>query len=520
MSLRHSFAFHWPIFVLLGLCLVIVLPGGKALIGHPLGDMSSHFWGGWWFGTEILSGRLPLWATQTHMPSGGTFYYIDPIGGLLMLLLRPLGPALAWNGMILLQLIGTACCGYLLGFSIDKNKIHGFVLGTMLLSSSYVLGSLHTGAAEYFGFGLPCLFIWSLRDSLQSKKWKRTSLLIGLCTIQAFYYGAFACLLCFCLCVSTKKNWPIGVKVLLAGLVLSTPAIATGWWTLGTASATANQGIGNPHLPVIPFKHWLPFVASDEALHNPGIRPQHAFHLTTLVLIGIALYRNQTARTWGKNILLFSILVLGPVFAWQREGASTDQIYLPAALLYLPDFSPFQWIHHPYRGMAFLLPIWGIAAVKGLSYLPRNTFILAIFCLLTESFYTGDWPVVTTPLPRPIQVEESGYRLNWPPSQAGGRNLYLREQVYHQQPIATGVNILIPPRVREDPLVQRLESIFDRNTTPSSKASALPSLGFSTLVLHKEFLPPKRQKQVRILLEEEFGREIAETRDYVVYVVK
>ena len=151
MSFLHKQRKHWPVLVLMVVASLILIPSFDGIVGHSLGDMSSHFWGGWWFGSQVLAGDIPIWANETHMPTGGRFYYIDPIGAVLMLVLRPFGPVLAWNLMILLQQIFTVLAAYVLGFDGEKNRMHGFALAVIVVTSSYLLGSIHTGASEYFG---------------------------------------------------------------------------------------------------------------------------------------------------------------------------------------------------------------------------------------------------------------------------------------------------------------------------------------------------------------------------------
>ena len=512
---------QWPFLILVVLCAILIYPSAHEIIGHPLGDMSSHFWGGWWFGSELLSGNIPLWATESHMPQGGRFYYIDPIGGFLMLLLRPFGPIIAWNGMIFIQLGLSALGGYLVGFSIHQQKTHGVFLGVLLISSSYSLGSLHSGASEYFGLGIPCLLIWSLRDSLQTKNWKRTCLFIGLCTTQAFYYGAFGCLLVFCLCLFQKDRWKLGLKILIGGIICSLPVLLLGWWSLSQGSATSNQVLGNQVLPIIEFNQWLPFSQNSAEATNPGIQIKHSFRYTTLILIFVGLMYAVQARKWSKEILLFSILALGPTFVWKAQGKDLSEslMYLPAALLYLPELSPFKWIHHPYRVAAFVIPLWGIIAVKALPLFHPKSLWLVIPIVFFEGLHLSGWPIASTPTPKPAIVDTQGYRLNWPPNQAGGRNQYLREQVFHQQTIATGVNILISPDLRKDSLIQKLEAIYDKSKKISPSNSHLYQLGFHTLVLHKRFMPPKARLKARKMIEKEFGKEIAESKDWVVYQI-
>ena len=116
----------------------------------------------------------------------------------------------------------------------------------------------------------------------------------------------------------------------------------------------------------------------------------------------------------------------------------------------------------------------------------------------------------TTERPKPIVSQHSGFRLNWPPSQRLGRNLYLREQVYHQQPIATGINILHLPIVRQDPLIRRLEAAMDhkREKPTVIQTTNLAAQGFTTLLYHGDLMPAYAHVESYLILVKELGEPI------------
>ena len=76
---------------------LLLSTGGTGALGHPLGDTADHIQGMWWFGSELLAGRLPLQSTLTHGPGATPLWFIDPVSATLALPFRFLGPAGAYN---------------------------------------------------------------------------------------------------------------------------------------------------------------------------------------------------------------------------------------------------------------------------------------------------------------------------------------------------------------------------------------------------------------------------------------
>ena len=68
-----------------------LLFGGTDAVGHEVGDLADHYWGTWWFGLELLSGHLPGSTDLVQYPGDVRLWYVDPLGAMIGLLLRPLG---------------------------------------------------------------------------------------------------------------------------------------------------------------------------------------------------------------------------------------------------------------------------------------------------------------------------------------------------------------------------------------------------------------------------------------------
>ena len=82
---------------------------GGELIGDPRGDVWNHAWGFWYVAEALGRGELPLHTLLAGGPDGGTLWFIDTPGAVLM---SPvtwlLGPAFAYNLVLIGCLLYTS----------------------------------------------------------------------------------------------------------------------------------------------------------------------------------------------------------------------------------------------------------------------------------------------------------------------------------------------------------------------------------------------------------------------------
>jgi hypothetical protein len=175
----------------------VLAPGifsGEA-IGHPISDMPDHLQGSWWFGGELLSGRIPLHTRITHLPEGGVLWYADPVGALMSLPFRPLGYPTAWNLTLLLQVWLTGVAGLWLGWQKTRRSDAAFFCGLVGVASPYSISLLHSGVSEALGLAWPTLFLAALLGMHAGAEFLVPGVLLGICTVQSAYYGLFGLLL-------------------------------------------------------------------------------------------------------------------------------------------------------------------------------------------------------------------------------------------------------------------------------------------------------------------------------------
>jgi hypothetical protein len=514
-SIRPHFR---PLLALFGLVLLVLMPSllqGGAL-GHPFSDMPDHYWGSWFFGEELLSGRWPIHSKITHLPEGGTLWIVDPVGGLLMLALRPLGFPGAWNTGLFLQILAACWAGYWFGWTQLKAQKPAFLVGLACGLSPFALGILHSGLSEYVGLCWPPLFIGSLFLAYAKKEggaWP--GFLLFLASLQALTFGLFGWLLALCFLPGPGFRSRLGVFFKLSGVwaALTLPLALFIRSTLNASDALihkANAPAWNPEtLPVTDLMSW--FRPGDwvfpptPQMGNPGILHVNSLGILLLCLAILGWLRANSLRPlrWGSG--LFGALSLGPRFSW---GGQVTGILLPMGLLYFLPFSVFDSIHHPYRMAAFLTPLVALWAAAGLASLSDKLQLLLPGLLLAEWLFLSPapWPIAHTPLPDTSQhqLAPKGAILDFPPDFTQGNRTYLMGQVAHQRPIAFGINRFLSPELKSNDLVGKMLRCMEhperlarnRDIFPKEPVivpllpdgPSLHQLGFTSLVLHKHAL--------------------------------
>ena len=524
-----------PLAGLAALCLLVLLPtllqGGA--LGHPLSDMPDHYWGSWFFGTELLAGRWPTHTTISHLPEGGTLWIVDPIGGILALLLRPLGFPNAWNGALLIQLVAASWAGYWLGFSELLSRRAGFTCGLICGLSPYALGLIHSGLSEYLGLVWPTLFLLFLLRTYrgESRPWVAGVILFG-ATLQAVYYGIFGVLFAACLVVGPNLRYRAAqfIKVVSTWAALSLPLLLAIRGTLNSENALVNKdtapGWTTHSMPTIDVWSWI---RPGEWVHpptpdlgNPGILHVNYLGLVVLTLIGLGIWRSQALKPLRRGSLLFALFCLGPRLSW---GGKPMGLLLPMAALYLLPFSPFDAIHHPYRIAAFAIPLIALWAAAGLLTLPgRLQMVVPGIILLDFAVFSPvPFPLVQTDTPD-VEIYaaiDEGAVLDFPPDLTAANRSYTLNQVHHGIPMAYGVNRFLSPALKTDPLVQELLACMEnpnqlarnRDIPPREPVRVPPkgphrggftlhALGFHHILVHQDHLRPNESRCVERLLQQ------------------
>ncbi len=536
-------------------CAVVLWPGpfASGLLGHPTSDLAYHVWGTDWFGGELVQGRLPFYTRVTHLPEGGWLYHADPFGALLVLPLRPLGPVLAWNLLVTLQVLAAAAAGFALGRALTQSDAGALTAGVVCAAAPYNLGLIHSGLSEYLGIVWPIFALWAVHRAAESPdRWRLAAFALWLCTAQAFYYGAFGAL--WALCVFAAPPWRLTTlaKILVTWLVASAPLIAaaTGSFSAQEAAFTAAEAPGWSYttLPATDLLSWIrpgDWVHPDTPrMGNPGILHVNYLGWAALIAALWAYVRDPRLASWRRPALFFGLFALGPSLSINRRVLSIGAVasILPMAALYLLPFSPWRAVHHPYRIAAFIVPLLAIGAACAASRLPRALGWALPAVILAESLLASaaPWPLLRAPFGEDAalyaKLPAEGHVLDWPPDNSVANRGYVLNQLIHRRGIAYGVNEFLPDPMRRDPLVgQLLRALRQVDRRARDRDVPFPGLilppvdsgetrlgewGFGAVVVHPQRLSPPERSQTKRLLREALGPPIVENDRGWVFAVE
>lgn len=183
----------WSLALLASVALAVLVlwPGiampTQALIGHPSIDVWAHVWGMHWFVTELVQGRFPWEVVGASWPETRVLWYIDPIGALLSAPLQLIHPALAWNGLLLAEIVALAFCGWGWGRSLGGR---GWLAGAALATTPMIQAELWNGVSEAVWLAPVALAGW-----LAAHRSRWAGLAVGVSLAMTPYHGIGAALL-------------------------------------------------------------------------------------------------------------------------------------------------------------------------------------------------------------------------------------------------------------------------------------------------------------------------------------
>ena len=244
---------HRALLLLQSLALSVVLmcpaPGGLGTraIGSPDGDGAKHLWTLWWMREEALAGEPGSLTRLVNFPMGAPLYPIDPVDGLLSVLL-PLPPTHLANLLAVLHLTLLGLAAGWLGRLVSGSRLGGFVGSALAQGSAFTAFTLHVGVGElrqvwWIPLGLACL-----HRAQETGRWRWFLALgatVGAATLACFYHGAFLALGAFVwLCCSPPRSArALGGFALAAALALAVaiPAARTFSTSYGPPAATESD---------------------------------------------------------------------------------------------------------------------------------------------------------------------------------------------------------------------------------------------------------------------------------------
>ncbi len=409
------------------LAFVLTLPAAgsldTALLGAPGGDVAKHAWNLWWTRAEVAGGAPGLATTLVNWPAGMRLYPIEPLDGLLALIV-PLGPVALANVLAVAHVALLGLCAGWLGWVVTGSARGSLATAALAQGASFVAFTLHVGVGElrqvwWIPLGLVCLL------RAQDTRAPRWFVALGAClaaaTLSCLYHGFFLASAVSLHALATLRR---DGRLLLGyagaatlALVILAPVVRTFAVSYGAADPSAGVG----------FLAWM------TAPFSPDLFPGAALDLPDLVRSRAAMRGADPlvdAYTGGRYIGGVALLLAaaGAVAAPRRSApwvvvaggalvlAMGTVVWWGGAVVPLPIVLPMTWLNRALAWVAeplnfpvrFVSVAMIAVAVLGGAAVARWRWLGLLVPVALVDIATNDivpWPRDTTALPLYADVE-------------------------------------------------------------------------------------------------------------------
>lgn len=494
----------------------------RCLIGDPLGETDNHLWMFWREGIRLrgVGGAL------ANVPEGVSIPLMDPVNLPVYLLLSPLGPVIAYNGMAAFNVLLSGLGAYVLArqFVDARHAEIALVAGG---SAPFLAGVIDFGITESWPIG------WLGIHAALLIRYARTGrrivavgagVSLGLVALSGWYHALLGLIVEAVLVpalllrhrrLGTVAQGAIGAVMVLPSLIHFL-SIREQWRPRWLAPAPGPPG---------PRPDWaaLPIYGTDVLnLILPSsttVHPSKSVYIGVVVLALCAWALLRRSKSAGGLVLLAAIPLLLSLGYWPTVAGTALGLPGPAWLL-VKVVPALQGLSHWHRAAAGAVPFLAAAAAIGAAALPnwRGLPAVLIGLILADGVLLSQtaWPRTAYPLTLPASLAElpgSGGVIQIPFdnsremfSETPAR-IYSRWQVIHGRQIAEnyeGVDALLagsvlvaaahaacwnrdtlppyyqpPPEMRSPQAPQTLESI-------AAAVAELDTWGFEWIVLHRD----------------------------------
>ena len=399
------------------LALVLTMPmplaPGTAAIGSPDSDTAKHLWTLWWMRAEALGGVKGLQTTLIGAPEGVPLFPIEPLHGLVALLL-PIDPVPLSNLLALcdLSLTGIAA-GWAASLLVEgargeapglpwrvrpgapapRRRLPALVAGLLLQSSSFAAYTLHVGVGELrqlwwlplcFGLLVRVQHAPDLRAGLRAGLW--AGLGLAGAALSCFYYGLFVSIMAVIAALLGMMGAGGPRPARAAGFVVAA-ALSAGLVVPIARQFSATTGEAGARIqPVVAADGTVsPALARDCASLDALIRPARAQRsqadrqgqaygggrYLSMFGVGLLLIGGLARPRAGALVLTIAgagaVLSLGPVLHLDHQPVrlADGPLVLPTAALFSSLAERFAALHFPSRFLA--LSALGVALAGALA---------------------------------------------------------------------------------------------------------------------------------------------------------
>lgn len=434
-----------------------------AVPGSPRGDLWDGLWSFWAFADRVGGGRSPFRVDGLlNHPDGGSIWFADPLGALLLLPLVPLvGVAAAWTVAVLAHLVFLGLVGHALGDAVGQGRPGaGWVAGVLLAASPMMLSQIHNGATEAVGGGwlvLAALRLHRLRESPSAPNAAWAGLALGLAGVAHWYAAVGGALLLALFVgasvrsVATARAWALAAALALvavapAGLAAAAVTRAEDG-VVGIKSARELATVRRTIGPADPVGYLHPGDYRSPDFRELARYDEDYVHCHYLGWVGLlaalgALRRREGTGVWWAALGVGAVLAMGPVLA--RGGAPVilpGRLAIPLPYLLLEPLPGFRDLSLVYR-LAWLAVV-ALAALAARGAGGRFAPLWAVALVVETRLWSPAAGLPAHADARPaapllvLAEAPPGAVMNFPV--VGGR-AYLYEQTVHRHPLAASLN--------------------------------------------------------------------------------
>ncbi len=169
----------------------------ERVLGGKDADTMKHVWTLWWCRAHIVREGLGLHTELLNQPEGLDLWPVEPLNGLVAVLLAFSPVVFTANLLAVLNFTATGLCSGLLGWRLTGSRTAALSLALLVQTSSWSLFSIHVGVGELQHLWLIPLGLWTALELGRGGRWSYavgTGLVLGFTTVSSFYYGFYLAL--------------------------------------------------------------------------------------------------------------------------------------------------------------------------------------------------------------------------------------------------------------------------------------------------------------------------------------
>jgi hypothetical protein len=510
-----------PVWLLVAVVVTWPAVLGQELIGDPAADVWNHAWGYWYVAESLGRGAWPFFTELAGGPDGGTLWFIDAPGAIVMTPVTwLLGPAVAYNLVLMGRLALTGWATQGLARELGSP---GWLAGVAAMTSPFLLCELGNGISEVCAAQWLAMSLWAAARAKGWAGWALTGLLMGICGVVTFYYGLASAALVAVVALwrrDPKALAAIGVQALLflpiwfvfkASLAAEDALILRG---TDLDVALLRHNAVDPRVFVMPggFQSIDLQARFGEALVHTGY-----LRWTLLLLAGWATWANRKLWGWWLVILASVAMGMGHYLFWDEQFVEAGGRLLALPFGWLKAVLPEVAITHPLRfALGANLVLAAVAACAPLGRMRGP----AIALVAAEGIFASaaNWPLPMSPTDVPSFYEDVGEGMVLDlPMEAGATmktSQYFWFQTVHERPIPW------TPDVRRGS-VRDPDVFWAAGSNTLGENPVTPPAGaldhYALIVIHPEMEPDvaARWKDAlgkRYVFTEEEGHQVARPR--------